>query len=391
MLDPWGPILGVLFEDQSSDYILGALQRAGVPTGFSLTQEESHSHATRKRTYLRRLDSIYSELEPAARHRVAKNLAHEMAKSEHGLSHLNAVLERIGWVFQNGDLTLLSRPVNPAVSEGWTPEQVSKAALLTEVEDLLKAIPPRATIRHETQENRNWFGRASAAIGRWDPSKSVAVEEHLGLFFSNRHVRETAPGLTKLLVLLEQAQADLRLETSQMQPLSNARQVDHDQPQSSRVKDPIKVIPARKIFIVHGHDTGSREAVARFVEKMGFEAIILQEQANQGMTIIEKVDAHGDVGFAIVLLTPDDIGSKAGGSLQPRPRQNVLVELGYFIGRLGRANVCALATSNTMELPTDFAGVVWEPFDQAGAWKAALIRELHAAGFDIDFKKATLP
>ncbi|CAG0978994.1 hypothetical protein BURK2_01730 [Burkholderiales bacterium] len=148
---------------------------------------------------------------------------------------------------------------------------------------------------------------------------------------------------------------------------------------------------SRKVFIVHGHDDGAREAVARYVERIGFEAVILREQANQGRTIIEKIEAHSEVGFAIVLLTPDDTGCKAGETSKPRARQNVLLELGYFIGRLGRANVCALATSSDMELPTDFAGVVWEPFDAAGGWRQSLARELDAAGFEIDWNKVMRP
>ena len=90
---------------------------------------------------------------------------------------------------------------------------------------------------------------------------------------------------------------------------------------------------SRKVFIVHGHDDGARETVARFLERIGLEAIILHEQANQGRTIIEKVVANSDVGFAVVLLTPDDEGCEKGGNPEPRARQNVLLELGYFIGR----------------------------------------------------------
>jgi Predicted nucleotide-binding protein containing TIR-like domain len=86
----------------------------------------------------------------------------------------------------------------------------------------------------------------------------------------------------------------------------------------------------RKAFVVHGHDEAARESVARFLERIGFEPIILHEQANQGRTVIEKIEAHGDVGFAIVLLTPDDEGRLKGGTSQPRPRQNVLLELGYL-------------------------------------------------------------
>ncbi|WP_417069211.1 TIR domain-containing protein [Niveibacterium terrae] len=141
---------------------------------------------------------------------------------------------------------------------------------------------------------------------------------------------------------------------------------------------------SRKVFIVHGRDDGARETVARFLERVGLEAIILHEQANQGRTVIEKVIAHGDVGFAVVLLTPDDEGCIKGGSPGPRPRQNVLLELGYFIGRLGRDKVCALKRGD-LEIPSDFAGVVWEAMDSGGAWKQALARELVAAGHSIDW------
>ncbi|TCU74885.1 putative nucleotide-binding protein with TIR-like domain [Bradyrhizobium sp. R2.2-H] len=141
---------------------------------------------------------------------------------------------------------------------------------------------------------------------------------------------------------------------------------------------------ARKIFIVHGHDDGAREAVARFLERLGFDPIILHEQANQGRTIIEKIEAHGDVGFAVILLTPDDVGGLHGAEQRPRARQNVMLELGYFIGRLGRARVCALKRGD-IEVPSDFGGVVYEPFDSGGGWKQALGRELQAAGFQIDW------
>lgn len=143
---------------------------------------------------------------------------------------------------------------------------------------------------------------------------------------------------------------------------------------------------SRKVFIVHGHDDSAREMVARFLERIGLEAIILHEQANQGRTIIEKVVAHSDVGFAVVLLTPDDEGCSKGGVPEPRARQNVLLELGYFIGRLGRDKVCALKRG-TLEIPSDFAGVVWETMDNNGGWKQALARELQAVGHDIDWNK----
>lgn len=148
---------------------------------------------------------------------------------------------------------------------------------------------------------------------------------------------------------------------------------------------------SNNVFIVHGHDGEARESVARFLGNIGLTPIILHEQANRGRTVIEKVEAHSDVGFAVVLLTPDDEGRVNGAiELEPRARQNVLLELGYFIGRLGRENVCALKRG-TLEIPSDFAGVVWETMDTGGGWKQALGRELSAAGYEIDWNKVMRP
>ncbi|AWT19713.1 TIR domain-containing protein [Klebsiella grimontii] len=143
---------------------------------------------------------------------------------------------------------------------------------------------------------------------------------------------------------------------------------------------------SKKVFIVHGHDEGSREKVARFLERIGLEAIILHEQANRGRTVIEKVIEYGNVGFAVVLLTPDDEGCVKGGTLEPRARQNVLLELGFFIGHLGRDKVCALK-KGAVDIPSDFAGVVWEHMDDNNGWKQSLSRELEAAGHTIDWNK----
>lgn len=144
---------------------------------------------------------------------------------------------------------------------------------------------------------------------------------------------------------------------------------------------------SNKIFIVHGQDVAARESIARFIERVGFEAVILHEQANRGGTIIEKIEANRDVGFAIVLLTPDDEGRKMGDSnLAPRARQNVLLELGYFMAYLGRPNVCALRRGD-VDIPSDFAGVVWTELDPVGAWKTSLGRELAAAGYAVDWNK----
>jgi hypothetical protein len=142
----------------------------------------------------------------------------------------------------------------------------------------------------------------------------------------------------------------------------------------------------RNIFIVHGHDEGLRESVARLLHLLELTPIILHEQVSQGRTIVEKLEHHGDVGYAIVVLTPDDVGGTSEQALMPRARQNVVLELGYFMGRLGRDRVCAVHRG-AIELPSDYMGVVYIPFDSGGAWRFTLAKELRAAGFSVDMNK----
>ena len=138
---------------------------------------------------------------------------------------------------------------------------------------------------------------------------------------------------------------------------------------------------SRKVFLVHGHDEAMESQVARFLERLRLTPIILHEQANKGRTIIEKFEKHSsDVGFAVVLLYSDDTGSAKGGTPSPRARQNVILELGYFIGKLGRDRVCALHAGH-VELPSDLHGVVWVPY--SGDWKLKLIQELKAAEIEV--------
>jgi predicted nucleotide-binding protein len=143
-----------------------------------------------------------------------------------------------------------------------------------------------------------------------------------------------------------------------------------------------------KIFVVHGHDEGAREGVARFLEKLGLIAIILAEQPNRGRTIIEKfVDYAGEVGFAVVLLTPDDLGGATADEAQKsRGRQNVIFELGYFVGSLGRGRACLLRKGE-VEIPSDLYGVIYTAMDSGNGWKLALAKELKDAGFEFDADK----
>jgi len=145
-------------------------------------------------------------------------------------------------------------------------------------------------------------------------------------------------------------------------------------------------VDSKDIFIVHGHDEAVREKVARFLEKLSLKPIILHEQANSGKIIIEKFESHANVGFAVILLTGDDVGKvKNAANDSPRARQNVILEWGFFIGKLGRNRVCALYEKG-VELPSDLHGLLYVSLDGRG-WQMDLAKELKTAGYEIDLNK----
>jgi len=191
--------------------------------------------------------------------------------------------------------------------------------------------------------------------------------------------RYVVEGKQQALSLLRQAVRGLEEEIELAPALVPSLPVGRESAKSSR-----------KVFVVHGHEGEPREAVAGFLRKIDFTPVILHEQSNQGRTIVEKFEAHAGVDFAVVLLTPDDVGGPKGGAQQPRARQNVILELGYFIGKLGRQNVCAIKHGD-LEIPSDIIGVVWTPFDALGAWKTALAKELNDAGHKVDWNKVMGP
>ncbi len=160
---------------------------------------------------------------------------------------------------------------------------------------------------------------------------------------------------------------------------------------SETVKVPTKpeiiVRNKRKVFIVHGRDNEAKLEVGRFIEKLGLEAIILHEQASEGMTIIEKIERYSnDADFALMLYTACDYGRGVHESKLPprnRARQNVVFEHGYFMAKLGRENVCSLVKGD-IETPNDISGVVYVPMDEYGAWKNEVAKELKACGYTIN-------
>lgn len=139
-----------------------------------------------------------------------------------------------------------------------------------------------------------------------------------------------------------------------------------------------------QVFLVHGHDAKMAKLVAEFLESLGLEPVILSEREGKGDTIIEKLERYSSVRYAIVILTPDDVGRSVSShsKAMPRARQNVIFELGYFVGKLGRSRVSALY-DEAVELPSDFRGVEYIRLDLYSEWKPKLENELRAVELDI--------
>lgn len=145
------------------------------------------------------------------------------------------------------------------------------------------------------------------------------------------------------------------------------------------------VSQAAPIFVVHGHDHGLLHQAVRVLERgTSREVVVLHEQANAGRTVLEKFEAHAsEASYAVVLLTPDDRGgAQQQEQQQARARQNVIFELGFFFGRLGRDRVAVLLAPG-VEQPSDIAGLVYIPVDAGGSWKYALARELAASDIQV--------
>lgn len=196
-------------------------------------------------------------------------------------------------------------------------------------------------------------------------------------------------GPDPLPVRIKEFHDDVAVKLRRLTSLKEQLQLYGDGPSESASPASAPSAWGTGVFVVHGHHEALKQQVARTIERLaGTPPIILHEQPDGGRTIIEKFESYaGDVGFAVVLLTADDRGaSTSDDELQPRARQNVVFELGYFIGRLGRARVTVLY-ENGVELPSDMSGVLYTPADEAGAWQLKLAREMKAANLPVDLNK----
>jgi len=160
-------------------------------------------------------------------------------------------------------------------------------------------------------------------------------------------------------------------------------------PPSAQRSSAVDGAEASTIFVVHGRSEAPRLEVELLIHRAtNLAPVVLAAQPNQGATIIEKLEAHlspSASSFAVILMTGDDLGrlNEAGEHDRPRARQNVVLELGFAMGVLGRRRV-AILHEDGVELPSDIKGVAYYPLDAAGAWKASLLGELRAAGIHVD-------
>lgn len=197
-----------------------------------------------------------------------------------------------------------------------------------------------------------------------------------GMYGSKDLVNDDKKGIQKKLNVLDSLVGRLPIIQTEMNKIVSSS------------NNPTEKKMTNKVFIVHGHDVEAKTMAARFVEQLGFEAIILHERVNAGQTIIEKIEANSDVGFGIVLYTPCDLGADKDhkDNLKARARQNVVFEHGYLIGKIGRHRVVALV-KGIIDTPGDISGVVYEKMDDAGMWRYSIGKEMQNAGYPVDLNK----
>lgn len=261
-----------------------------------------------------------------------------------------------------------------------------KRKALARLKTALNQIPELRELSIGSREFKKWKRNTKVAIVRTFGEESSQVEEFTYISFSPSMFPASDSEYQRLYVLgMNSATAMLE---SMIEEIEEYWEDEEEQVSPSLPRD--ELADSTKVFVVHGRDEGAKHKVARFLRDLELEPVILDEQADRGRTIIAKFEQEAErVGFAVVLLTPDDEGRLKGedSDLRPRARQNVVFELGYFAGALGRNRVCAL-TKGDVELPSDYDGVVYVPLDDSGGWKLRLVRELKAAGFEVDANRA---
>ena len=233
------------------------------------------------------------------------------------------------------------------------------------------------------------FASAASAFVSWG---TPSIQEQIKEFRSDigEHVRRLESIRERLPLYLQRETfrpasqgIDMSPQDTQLHPLFRKVKV----PGTSGQAGSGSVRPS--VFVVHGRDLAALDRVVRLLRDLDLIPVVLREQPNQGRTIIEKFEAHSDVAYAVVLLNGDDAGGLGGSpveELRARARQNVILELGFFIGSLGRKLVAALEEPG-VERPSDVDGVLYIPLDPGDTWRLLLAKEMKAAGLPVDLNR----
>ena len=265
--------------------------------------------------------------------------------------------------------------------------KTTKVQAMAYLQEALDAIPALRSFNSKSSEFRIWHRNTQIAINNIFGNNSDNAKE----FASIHYIAMVIPSSA-----FEDIEAYLRgLNRASDTFVSMIAEIDRWWPDNGQAPPQAdapnvnKAPVSNRVFVVHGHDEAAKQTVARFLEGLELEPVILQEQPSQGRTIIEKFEDYaGEVSFAVVLGTPDDVGGLANepDKQQPRMRQNVLLELGYFAGKIGRKRVCALLKGE-VERPSDYDGVIYITLDDFGGWRMELAKELKAAGLPVDMNR----
>ena len=221
----------------------------------------------------------------------------------------------------------------------------------------------------------NWEYGLPDSVGYWAWTKKCVI-----FLRQNGNVEES-----KELKKYAEEKASWQLKDSFEQMMSILKAVKEFSSKNTFEYKDRRSFDEKKVFIVHGHDSNTRNEAELLVKQLGFEPVVLFKKPNMGDTIIEKLlRESSEAAFAIVLYTKCDEGKAADDIvLKPRARQNVVFEHGLMCGLLGRKNVVALVEEG-VEIPGDLSGVVYITLDAAKRWQFDVAREMKACGLHVD-------
>ncbi len=337
------------------------------------------------------------------REKATRNIKDQIETGRHirdqqmySMADLESALEkRNQWLEDN--IKMLARLVkNPLLED----EYNMRAAL-----DLDSAITFSLKEKYFRDDMSEQIGKLESFLEHLKIVLEITAEEIVEQKLAEESVKEEQPE--------EMQSMEVRLREALTGELEPPKELPKEEPfiQKPLYEEPFQEIPLKKeqpgaelpplmmfnrpqlsggdILLVHGRDEATKESLLEFLEKLGLHPLVLHEQPDGGRSLIEKSEEFSNILFAIILITPDDIAAPRHKpkETQVRVSQNVIFELGYLMGKLGRRRVCALYKEG-VEIPSDYSGTVYIPMDSRGAWRLLIAKEVKQAGIEVDLNKA---